>query len=83
MLATSIVSSGGTSALSAQPDGDVVGEVVAADGEHARVPEAAPLEDREVGRAAADIDERDAELLLVRGQHRLGGRQLFDHRVDH
>ena len=45
-----------------QADGDVVGEVIATDRQHARVPEAAPLEDREVRRAAADIDERDARV---------------------
>ena len=67
----------------AQADGDVVGEVIAADGDHRGVPEAAALEDREVGGAAADVEQRDAELLLVRRQHRFGRRQLADHRIDH
>ncbi len=66
----------------AQADGDVVGEVIAADADDARVPQAAALEDREVGRAAADVDERHAELFLVRSQHRLAGSELFDDRVD-
>ena len=66
-----------------KPDGDVVGEVVAADGDDAGVPEAAALEDSEVGRAAADIDERDAQLLLVLGEDRLARGQLLEHRVEH
>ena len=66
----------------AQADGDVVGEVIAADRDHAGVPEAAALEDREVGRAAADVHERDAELLLVVRQHRFARRQLLEHGVD-
>ena len=66
----------------AQADGDVVGEVIAADADDAGVPEAAALEDREVGRAAADVDERHAQLFLVRRQHRLARRELLDDGVD-
>ena len=56
--------------------------MIAADGDDGGVPQAAALEDREVRGAAADVEERDAELLLVRRQHRFGRRQLADHRVD-
>ena len=66
-----------------QADGDVVGEVLATDGDHARVPEAAPLEDREIGGAAADVDERHAEFALVGREHGLGRRDLLEHRVGH
>ncbi len=66
-----------------EPDRDVVGEVIAADADDRGVPEAAALVDRDVGRAAADVDERDAELLLVLGEHRLARGQLFDHRLRH
>ena len=41
------------------------------------------LEDGEVGGAAADVDERDAQLLLVRREDRLGGGQLLEHGVAH
>jgi hypothetical protein len=42
----------------------------------------AALEDREVGRAAADVDHGHAEFTLVWGQHGLGGRHLLQHGVD-
>ena len=65
----------------AQADRDVVGEVVAADRHHRRVPQAAALEDGEVGRAAADVDQRHAELLLVGGQHGFARGELLEHRL--
>jgi hypothetical protein len=49
----------------AQSDRNVVREVVAADGDDGRVPEAAAFMDCDVGGAAADIDQGDAKLLLV------------------
>ena len=67
----------------AQADGDVVGEVIAADADDRRVPQAAALVDRDVGGAAADIHQRDAELFLVLRQHRLAGGQLLDDRLGH
>ena len=66
-----------------QADGDVVCEVIAADADDGRVPEAAALVDGDVGRPAADVDQRDAELLLVVGQHRLAGGELLDDRLGH
>src|SRR5690606_33620049 len=65
-----------------QADGDVIGEVVAAYGDNARVPEAAALEDREVGGAAAVVAKRHAQLALVGRQHRLGRRDLLEHGID-
>src|SRR6185295_19441853 len=62
----------------AEPHGDVVGEVVAADTDDGRVPEASALVDGDVRRAAADVHEGDAKLLLVLGQHGLAGGQLLD-----
>ena len=89
-LATSMVSSSSTIADSAQPDfrfsfsasqsypadGDVAGEVIATDANHSGVPQAAALVDRDVGRAAPDVHERDAELHLVLAQDRGRGREL-------
>ena len=67
----------------AQPHGDVAREVVAADGHDAGVPQAAALEHREVGGAAADVHQRDAQLLLIGREHRLAGGQLLEHGVGH
>ena len=87
-LGTSIESSSGTIEVSAQPcfflifsasftgraqrHRHVVREVLAADLQHRGVPERALLEDGEVGGAAADVHQRHAQLLLVRGQAGLG-----------
>src|SRR5256714_6271154 len=65
----------------AQPRGDVVGEVVAADRQHRRVLHGAVVEHDDVGRAAADVDERHAELALFRRDHGLGGREWLEHQV--
>ena len=43
------------------------------------MPQAAALVNRDVGGAAADVDQRDAQLLLVVGQDRFAGRELLDH----
>jgi hypothetical protein len=55
--------------------------VIAADADDRGVPEAAALVDRDVGVPAADVDERDAELLLVLGQHRLARGELLHDRL--
>ena len=67
----------------AQADGDVVGEVIAADRDDAGVPHRAALVDDDVGGAAADVDEGDAELLLVARQHRFGRGELAQRRLHH
>src|SRR5512138_2195182 len=61
-----------------QADGDVVGEVVAPDGDGRGVPEAAALVDRHLGCAGADVDLADAELALVLGQDGLGRGDLVE-----
>ena len=61
--------------LSVQPRRDVVGQVRATHRQHAGVHDRALREQRHVGGAAADVDQRDAELLLVLVQHRQRGRQ--------
>jgi hypothetical protein len=68
---------------STQADREVVGEVISSGREHRRVPDRSLLEDREVGRAAADVDQGDAQVLLVLGQDRLGDRELLEHHVPH
>jgi hypothetical protein len=65
----------------AQADGDVVGEVVAAERDDAGVLDGAAGEDGHVGGAAADVDERDAQLLLLLGQHRLRRSERLEHDV--
>ena len=37
--------------------------------------------EEQVGRAAADVDDRDADLLLVLGEHGLGARERLEHHV--
>ena len=56
--------------------------MVAAHHHHAGVPETSAFEDRKVRRTATNIDQRNAEVLFVLGQHGLGRRELFDHRVN-
>ena len=41
------------------------------------------MEDREVGRARAHLHERDAELLLVLGEHGEGARERLEHELAH
>ncbi len=55
--------------------------MIPANGHYSGVPEAAALENGEVGCAAADVDQRDPELLLVLGQDGLTGRQLLENRL--
>ena len=55
----------------AQRHRDVVRDLIAGDRNHGRVLDRAAAEDRDVGRAAAHVDEAHAELLLVLGQHRV------------
>ena len=66
-----------------QADGDVVGQVVAAQGEHRGVLDGPVGEDGDVGGAAADVHQADAQFLLVGGEHRLGRGQLLQHDVGH
>ena len=55
-----------------QTNGDVVGEVIATDADDAGVPEAAALEDRDIGRPASDVNQCDAQLFLIGRQDGLG-----------
>src|SRR5262245_34045295 len=53
----------------AHRDRDVVGDLVARDRDHGGVADRAAGEHGDVGGAAADVHEADAEVLLVLGQH--------------
>ena len=59
----------------AEPDDEVVRQVVAADGQDAGVEDAAVDEDGDVRRAAADVGEDDALLLLLLLEDGLGRRE--------
>src|SRR5436309_5352820 len=63
---------------SAQTDGDVVRDVLSARGQRRDVPDGATLEDDQIARPGADVDEGDAHLLLVGAQDRVGGRELLE-----
>jgi hypothetical protein len=66
----------------AQGHGDVVGDLIAGDGDDG-VADGAIGEHGEVGGAAADVDQADAELLLVLAEHRVAGTELAEHQVVH
>ncbi len=66
-----------------QGNGDVVGHLVAGDGNHGRVADGAVGEHRQVRGAAADVHEGDAELLLVLAEDGKAGAELFQDQVVH
>ena len=56
---------------------DVVGEVIAAGGQHGGMADASFDQADEIARAAADVDQGDAQLALVVGQNGFIGSELF------
>ncbi len=73
----------GFSRRRAETDRDVVRDVVAAQRQDARVPDGAVAVERGVGRAPAEIDQQDAQLLLLVGDDGLGGCERLEHDVLH
>src|SRR6185369_13940792 len=65
----------------AQRHGDVVGDLVAGDRNHRGVADGALSPHRDVGRAAADVDQADAEILLVLGEYGVARGQRLQHEV--
>src|SRR5579859_5573382 len=65
----------------AQADRDVARHVVAAYGQHRDVARGAFVVDRDGGGSAADVDEADAELDLLRREHALARGQAGAHHV--
>ena len=65
----------------AQDRGDVVGDVAAAERQHRGVDDRAVGEHRDVAGAAADVDQRHAQLLLVLLEDGLGRGQGLEHDV--
>ena len=61
----------------AQTDGDVVGQVVAAQRQHERVLDVLAGKDGQIGGAPAEIDQGGAELLFLVAQHGLARGQTF------
>src|SRR3989454_11877390 len=51
--------------------------------ERREVPDLPLVEDRHAGRAAPDLEQRDAQLLLVLRQHRVRCRQRLEHEIQH
>ena len=52
-------------------------------GRVAEVADLALVEDRHVGGPAAQLHQRDPDLLLVVGEHRQGGGQRLEHQLGH
>ena len=67
----------------AQHGRDVVGDLVAGDRQHRGVTDRAAGEDGDVGGAAADIDQHDAQLFFVGGQHGQAGSQGLQDQILH
>ena len=62
---------------------DVAGDVVAAEVDGAEVTNLSLVEDRDVGRAGAHLDESDAELLFVFGEHAERAGERLEHQLAH
>ena len=65
----------------AHRDRDVIGDLVAGDRDHRGVADRAVGKHREIGGAAADVDQAHAQLLLVLGEHREARGELLEHDV--
>ena len=65
----------------AQAHRDVVGHLVAGNRNHRGVTNRAAGEHGDIGRAAADVDQADAQFLFVIGQHGITGSELLEHDV--
>ena len=65
----------------AQADGEIVGEVIAADGNGAGVAHHAAAVNDQLGGAAADVEQAAAEVALVLREAGFGGSQRLEHGV--
>ena len=65
----------------AQADGKIVGEMVAADGNHADVTNNSAAIGDDFRRATADIKQTASEVALVLGQTGFGGSERLEHRI--
>ena len=61
-----------------EPDGQVVREMISADGEDGGVGDGAFEEDGELGGGGADVGDADAEFALVGGEDGFGGGDAFE-----
>ena len=67
----------------AQGHGNIIGNLIPGDGNDRRVLDGAIGKDRQVRSTPANIDETDAQLLLVFPQHRITRTELFQHQIIH
>ena len=65
----------------AQTDGHVTGELITGNRQYGGMPDAAILEDTDIGGAATDIGEDDAYLFLILCQHRFARSQRLQHHI--
>ena len=67
----------------AQPDRQIVGEVIAAHRNGRRVPQHAVAQDHQFRGAAADVQQAAAQFALILREAGFGGSQRLEHRVGH
>ena len=67
----------------AQADGDVVGEVISAQGQHGGVHDASRGVDGDIRRATPNVHEHNAQLALVLTEHGLSRSEGLEHDVGH
>src|SRR5579875_3094 len=65
----------------AQTNGDVVGNQVAANGQDHRMPDSSIGEDGDIGRATANIHQRDPQVSFAISQHSFAGSQRLQYQV--
>lgn len=63
---------------SQQADRQILGQILPADGEHRRMSDAAVQEDRQIGRASAEVDHRHPQFALLRAEDSLARRQRLE-----
>ncbi|EKE17996.1 MAG: hypothetical protein ACD_10C00176G0002 [uncultured bacterium] len=65
----------------AQGHRDIVSDLIAGDGNHRGIANRALRPDGNIRCAAADIDQADAKILFIFGEHRVAGSQRLQHQI--
>ena len=65
-----------------ETDGEILGQVLPADRQHRRMPDASIEKDGQIGRAATQVDHGHTQIALFLAQHRLARRERLQDNVD-